>query len=140
MHLRLFYVVVCVLFVVTGLPAHGAEIWAKPITLGAWSLDGPQGIKRWLFVHAVPSDKDPNFHIEVLQAKSDDPAWQFDRLMPHMAISEAALRRSIVGQLKRRPPYPEAYDVAYRSWLESARREVCATTVTECLAASNSEP
>jgi len=137
-NLRLCHVVICVLLVVTG-PVHGSDIWAQPITLGAWKLDGPRGFKRWLVVHAVSSDRDPNFHIEVLQAKSGDPAWQFDRLVAHMAISDAALRRSIVGPSKQRYPYPEAYEAGYRSWLQSARPEVCATTVNECLAASRSQ-
>ena len=136
MRLPLACALVCILFAVTGASVHGSGIWIEPITPGAWGLEGSRDIKRWLIVHAVPSRGDPNFHIEVLQAKSHDPVWRFDRLAAHMAISEGALRRSIVGPSTRRNPYPEAYEFAYKSWLESARRETCATTVAECLMTS----
>jgi hypothetical protein len=113
--------------------ALGDGLWTTPITKGSWSLDTSDGIERWLVVHAVPSDHDPAFHIEVLQAAIGDPAWKFRRLVPHMAVSEEALRRSIHGRSSRKEPYPEAYDYAYESWRKDGRNTICTTTVTQCL-------
>jgi hypothetical protein len=109
------------------------DLWAKPITKGSWLLGPSDGIERWLVVHAVPSDHDPAFHVEVLQAEIGDPAWKFRRLAPHMAVSEAALRRSIRGRSSRKEPYPEAYEYAYESWRKDGQGKTCTTTVIQCL-------
>jgi hypothetical protein len=109
------------------------DLWTKPITKGSWFLDTSDGVEQWLVVHAVPSDEDSAFHVEVLQAKTGDPAWKFRRLAPHMAVSEAALRRSIRGRSSRKEPYPEAYEYAYESWRRDGRGKTCTTTVMQCL-------
>ena len=122
---------------VAGTILFGSELWSKPIAPGAWKLDAPGGSERWLIVHTLPSSNDANFHVEVLEASSADPPWKFRWLARHMAISETALRRSLLGPSKKRSPYPETYDSAYRTWFRESPGKVCTASVAECLATFN---
>jgi hypothetical protein len=111
--------------------------WTKPVALdSSWTLDAPQGTERWLAIHAVPTEQDSSFHVEVMEAAIGDPPWKFHWLAPHMAISEDALRRSIRGPSRRRADYPETYESAYRSWLVASAAgaaKTCTTAVAQCL-------
>jgi hypothetical protein len=65
-----------------------------------------------------------------------DPAWKFTWLAPHLAITEDALRRSVIGPSRQLANYPETYESAYQSWLRTKgteHRDVCTTTVALCL-------
>ena len=84
-------------------------------------------------VRVVPSAKDQNYHVEVLQKQVSDPAWKFRWLAPHMAVTVDALRSSIRGTSKQLENYPETFENAYRSWAEFRSHDVCATTVESCL-------
>jgi hypothetical protein len=137
MRQRLGSSAVCIISLVSlalGPPLRGAEPWGNPIAMGAWRLEAASASERWLIVHALPSDRDPNFHVEVLEASHGDPPWKFHWLAPHLAISEMALRRSILGPSRRRASYPETYSSAYQSWQRDRTGKVCTTTVAECLA------
>src|ERR1700689_983902 len=74
-----------------------AGSWTGSIGLGSWKLDAPQGTRRWLVIRELPSTMDLSFHVEVLQSNVGDPAWKFTWLAPHLAITEDALKRSVVG-------------------------------------------
>jgi hypothetical protein len=105
------------------------------IGLGTWKLASPNGMSRWLTIRKLPSVDDESFHVEILQSKAGDPAWKFTWLAPHLAITERALRISIVGRSSRLTNYPETYESAYRSWLRDndQHREVCSSSVEQCL-------
>jgi hypothetical protein len=99
----------------------------------SWRLASPKGSHRWVVIHQVPSGEDSSYHIEVLEEKDRDPAWSFARLAPHMAISEHALRMSVLGPSRLRMPYPESYEVAYSRWRSSGHLDICSTSIEQCL-------
>jgi hypothetical protein len=112
-----------------------AGSYAGAIDLGSWKLTSARGMSRWLIIRKLPSADDESFHVEILQSKVGDPVWKFIWLAPHLAITELALRNSIVGPSRHLANYPETYESAYQVWLRDngQHREVCSTTVAQCL-------
>ncbi|MGS8176728.1 DUF5086 family protein [Pseudomonas aeruginosa] len=103
--------------------------WSGPIEQPLWSLPAAPGLSRWLIVHNLSS---------VLERRQGQQPWQFQRLAAHLALTEQALRASIVAPLKRGGVYPESYQFAYRQWQErqaAGQAPVCRRTVDECLRA-----
>ena len=77
------------------------------------------------------------YHIEVIQKATGAPSWQIERLVKHMAITEAALKRSVVKPLNSGAVYPEAFDDARAEWQAQnggKGGEVCSTSVRDCIA------
>jgi len=113
--------------------ADGIDLKASEI----WSITPTEKTERRIVIHnPEEARKSGIFHIEVLGRDRGDAVWQVRRLAPHMAITKAALERSVVAPLERGAVYPEAYDDAYAGW----RREnggrggaVCRSSVSECL-------
>jgi hypothetical protein len=116
----------------------GFAYWSGAISSPLWSIGAPSGTVRWLEIHNLEGAKAEGlYHVEVLERRSIDPPWKLKSLAPHMALTEQALRASIVAPFKRGSVYPETYDGAYAKW-KSAEAEnhafVCKSTVLECLA------
>ena len=89
--------------------------WSGPIEQPLWSLPAAPGLSRWLIVHNLSSAAaDGLYHVEVLERRQGQQPWQFQRLAAHLALTEQALRASIVAPLKRGGVYPESYQFAYR--------------------------
>ena len=105
---------------------------------GIWSIAGTEQAQRWLVIHNLAEAGTSGiYHIEVIQRPVGAPAWQIERLAPHMAITEAALKHSIVKPLQRGAVYPEAFDDALRAWhaMNGGKGgNICHTSVLECLA------
>jgi hypothetical protein len=107
---------------------------------GLWSLPAVGETLRWVEIHNVEEARRSGvFHIQVLSRRRADPAWKVQSVAAHMAITVAALQRSVVSRLSTGSVYPEQFDEAYREW-ERARRAgtaapVCDTTVDRCLPA-----
>jgi len=107
---------------------------------GLWSLP-PQGdMIRWVEIHNLGGAKQTGlFHVEVLGRRRGDPAWKVEHLVPHLAITTAALRRSIVEPLAGLSVYPETFEDAYRLWQKAGgaagKRPICESTVDDCLRA-----
>jgi len=107
---------------------------------GLWSLPPRGDMVRWVEIHDLDqARKSGLFHIEVLGRRRGDPAWKIEHLLPHMAITTMALRRSIVEPLTAGSVYPETFDDAYRRWQKTGASAggapICETTLDECLRA-----
>src|SRR5262245_23616993 len=84
---------------------------------GLWSIapDGP--VTRWVEIHNLNEAAATGiFHVEVLGVRQGDPNWKVQHLVPHLAITAAALQRSVVKPLKKGSVYPETFDNAYSQW------------------------
>jgi hypothetical protein len=72
----------------------------------------------------------------VLSREKGRPVWNLKHVLPHMAITEAALRRSVLGPApKLGMSYPEQYNEGYRQWrglLAQHKALICETSVLEC--------
>ena len=104
--------------------------WCGPIEQPLWSLPAAPGLSS--------AAADGLYHVEVLERRQGQQPWQFQRLAAHLALTEQALRASIVAPLKRGGVYPESYQFAYRQWQErqaAGQAPVCRRTVDECLRA-----
>lgn len=132
--LTIFALVAAVALAVA-LPA--AAEWREPITSPLWALKSAPGTLRWIEIHNLRSaPADGMFHVEVLERRTADPAWQIKHRAGHLAVTDAALRASIVKPLKRGAVYPETYDSAYAKWVkdkEAGQARVCDSTILACL-------
>ena len=107
---------------------------------GLWSLPADGETLRWVEIHNLDEAKRSGvFHIQVLSRRRADPAWQVHSVAAHMAVTVAALKRSVVSRLSTGSVYPERFDDAYRAWLHAQERggaaPICDTTVDRCLRA-----
>ena len=110
---------------------------------GIWSIADTPGMSRWIVIHGLDTSKTTGiYHIEVIGRKTGDPQWQIVRLVPHMAITEKALRESILEPLESGAVYPEVFEDALAGWQaqnDGAGGSVCETSVTQCMQASTGE-
>ena len=118
-------------------PICASAEWMQAISGDIWALQASAGETRWLVIHDRDSiATDGFFHIEVLtQAKGAEP-WRFRHLAKHLAITEEALRASIVKPLKRGAVYPESFDDAYAQWKKAyaeGNAPICRSSVLTCL-------
>ena len=122
-----------------GLAAHAAEAVRddKIIRESIWSLAKSGTERRWLVIHNLEEAHSTGiYHVEVLARAPGSKPWEFRRLAAHMALTETALRNSIVAPLKKGAVYPEVFDDAYAKWRAQSQQghaEVCRTAVIECL-------
>jgi len=105
---------------------------------GLWAIDPDGPITRWVEIHNLSDAKSTGiFHVEVLGLRHGDPAWKVQHLVPHLAITQAALQRSVVKPLKQGSVYPETFDSAYSQWQKTrdagGDASVCESTVTACI-------
>ena len=129
----------CVAFAavaVLGTLAQKPDLFANPS--GLWSLQAVADTERWVEIHNLDEAKASGlFHIEVLGRRRRDPVWRIQHLAPHLAITRAALERSVGKPLKTGAVYPESFDSAYQVWLADERAGkhplVCDSSVDECL-------
>jgi Domain of unknown function (DUF5086) len=102
-----------------------------------WMLSPTSNEIRWLEIHSVDSgDPIVLYHVSVLVRGKSDPVWKVQHLIPHLAITNAALKRSVIKPAVRiRESYHETYDDAYRKWLAlraDGKATICDTSITEC--------
>ena len=117
-----------------GLDAHRA---------GIWSIADAPGMSRWIVIHDPGTSQAAGiYHIEVIGRETGAPAWRIVHLAPHMAITERALRVSVVEPLESGAVYPESFDQAYAAWRaqnDGAGGSVCTTSVIECMPKGGSD-
>jgi len=110
---------------------------------GIWSIAEMPGMSRWVVIHDAETSKTTGvYHLEVIGRWNGDPAWKVIHLVPHMAITQAALLESIVEPLRSGAVYPEVFDDAYAAWQaqnDGAGGSVCTTTIIECMPGDGSE-
>ena len=109
---------------------------------GLWSIEPDGQVARWVEIHNLEEAKATGiFHIEVLGRRHGDPAWKVQHLVPHLAITAAALQRSVVKPLRQGSVYPETFDSAYSTWRThrdaGGDAPVCDSSVTACMSHGN---
>jgi hypothetical protein len=102
-----------------------------------WELRGTPSEDRWLEFHQVESaGANVIIHISVLSRRKGRPVWETKHIIPHMAITQAALRKSgIIPAPKIHMSYPETYSEGYRHWRElraQGNAPICETSVLDC--------
>ena len=106
-------------------------------SLGIWSIESVPDMQRWIVINNTDKKDDGIiYHIEVIGRKNNDPVWKIKHLVPHMAITEAALQRSVLKPLNKGAVYPETYETAYQHWREKTHGDlglICNKTVVACL-------
>jgi hypothetical protein len=111
--------------------------WSGQISSPLWSIAAPSGSVRWIEIHNLESAKAEGlYHVQVLERRSIDPPWKFHSLAPHMALTEEALRASVIAPFKRGSVYPETFDGGYAKWRSAQAQNhafVCKSSVTACL-------
>jgi|SRR5271165_2963275 len=108
-----------------------------PIEGGTWKIRGTPEQTRWVEVHMIePWNGTQLFHVEVLGRKTGDPSWQVIHLVRHMAITEQALRRSVLRKSRELSVYPETFDGAYAVWKSryaNGKAAICEVSVEDCM-------
>ncbi len=126
-------IVILLLYLPATLVAKGIADHAA----GIWSIAPTQTMNRWIIVHNLEEAKNSEiFHIEVIGRNIGDEVWQIKHLVPHMAITEEALTKSVVAPLQKGGVYPETYENAYANWLRENGGKggsICTTSVLECM-------
>jgi hypothetical protein len=111
--------------------------WSGPIEAPCWRLASPDGTIRWIEIHPVRDGGDAGvFHLQVLERRTGSAPWRFRSRVAHLAVTESALRASIVGPSQEKRVYPETFDAAYAAWQglarTGARPPVCTTRILTC--------
>lgn len=107
------------------------------IEAGNWGIRGTPIETRWIEIHQVERWNGTQlYHIEVLGRRKGSRSWEVLHLVPHMAITEAALMRSISGPSRELGVYPETFDGAYVQWQQlnaSGKAPICNRSVKDCM-------
>jgi len=126
-----------VLGMLLGVLATAALAQEQLIGLSAWKIRGTAAQSRWIEVHHIePWNGGQLFHVEVLGRRNGDPSWRIIHLVPHLAITEPALRRSVSRRSRERAVYPETFDGAYAQWKRlnaDGRAPICDVSVEDCM-------
>ncbi|MCP5197139.1 MAG: DUF5086 family protein [Gammaproteobacteria bacterium] len=125
----------CLIFGLVATGAFGADLAAH--RSGIWSIESTRDMNRWLVIHNLESAKTTRvYHIEVIGRKQGNAAWQVERLVRHMAITEKALKASVKEPLKNGSVYPESFYNAFAAWQQENNGKggsICDTSVMECM-------
>lgn len=117
--------------------AWSSDIRLKDHKQGIWSISAGADESRWIVIHDIVKGASTGiYHVEVLARKNGAPAWQVRHLANHIAITEAALLRSVVKPLSKGAVYPESFETSYKDWQSQnngAGGGVCQSEVVQCL-------
>ena len=119
------------------LQAASNEASQAKITSELWELEASRTGTRWLVIHNLAqAEKDGLYHVEVLERKHGDPAWKFERLAAHLAVTKKALLKSVRRPLPTGHVYPEHFNEALQAWQklkEEGRAPICSLDILSCL-------
>jgi hypothetical protein len=105
-----------------------------------WEIAGPADKVTWIEIHSFQKiDNIDVAHIEVLSRKKDSKPWEFEHLLPHLAITVDALKKSVLRPLKVHSVYPESYESDYNLWkkqFDEGNAVVCKTSISDALSAA----
>ena len=117
-----------------------AAYWSGKISSPLWSIRSDEGKVRWIEIHNLATAAaDGVYHLEVMERLRAAPPAQFKPLARHMAVTEEALRASLVEPLGKGSVYPESYEEAFGGWKAAQalnRAFVCKVSINACLAES----
>lgn len=92
--------------------------------IGVWAIESTQDMSRWVIIHNLESAESIGlYHIEVIGRKHGNAAWQVERLVHHMAVTEKALKASIKEPLEKGGVYPESFNNAFSAWQQKKKRK-----------------
>jgi hypothetical protein len=76
--------------------------------MSVWQVPGTATEDRWLEIRAIDgTGENILYHVSVLSRKNGSQVWDIKHIVPHMAITESALRRSVLGLASgERASYP----------------------------------
>jgi len=118
-------------------PTAAFAEWTGLIAGDIWAIRPTAKETRWLVIHDRESAQvEGLFHVEVLALGKGAEPWRVRHVAKHMALTEEALRASIVNPLRRGAVYPESFDDAYAKWKEQSkegRALICRSEVLACL-------
>lgn len=118
-------------------PTVAFAAWTESISVDIWAMRPTAKETRWLVIHNRDSAiAEGLFHVEVLALAKGAEPWRVRHLARHLALTEEALRASIVKPLRRGAVYPESFDDAYAQWREQSNAgsaPICRSSVFECL-------
>ncbi len=106
----------------------GSKIWSiKPFESGR---------KYWCIIRDQEKmEKGMVYHIEVVYRDLGSQVYNVIKIIPHMAITEVALKSSVIKKLKRGDVYPEQYEEARKQWeMDRANGDlnICRSSIYEC--------
>ncbi|MFO1410756.1 MAG: DUF5086 family protein [Steroidobacteraceae bacterium] len=131
--MRAAWLPICLL----GASAMAGAAWNAPLSTPCWRVHSPAGVQRWIEIHDLAAGAATGvYHVQVLQRRIGSHRWEFRSVVAHIALTEAALRASIVGVAKERSVYPEAYEAGFKAWQDRAAKgdaAVCRTDLASCL-------
>jgi len=111
--------------------------WDAEITTPYWRIESPAGTIRWIEIHELDAGRATGlYHVQVLEREVQSPPWKFRSLASHMALTESALRASIIEIAKERSVYPETFESGYNTWKEreaNGDAPICKSEVAKCL-------
>jgi hypothetical protein len=124
----------CIFFI--SITINASEVNLQKNKNGIWSIKPTNTHSRWVIIHNLSQAESSGiYHIEVIARKFKYPKWQIEHVQKHMAITESALKNSVIAPLKTGDVYPESYNDGYQAWLKQGENAaICATTIIECLA------
>ena len=118
-------------------PVYGQDTGLHNHVKGIWSIESTAEQDRWIVIHNLEEGiKTGIYHVEVIGRVKDDPVWKITRLVNHMAVTEKALKDSVVKPLEKGAVYPEAFDDAYTQWLSQNSDKggaICNTSIIDCM-------
>jgi hypothetical protein len=124
--------------------ALAGAAWNGPLSNPCWRVQSPAGVRRWIEIHDLAAGAATGvYHVQVLERRIGSHRWEFRSVVAHMALTEAALRASIVGVAKERSVYPETYQAGFKAWQDRAAEgdpPLCRTDLANCLVTDRAAP
>ncbi len=94
-----------------------------------------QNAACWCIIRDLDSS-DKLLHIEVVCRKNGAKIWDIEKILPHLAITQTALEKSLVKPKKKGDVYPEQYEEQFTKWKEERSRGpayICDESIGKCL-------
>jgi hypothetical protein len=119
------------------LAANAYTGWQGKIVNDIWALPPSAAGALWLVIHNLgTAAAEGMYHVEVLERARGAEPWRVKHLAKHMAVTEAALRTSVITPLKKGAVYPESFDAAYaegKTLSAQGKAPVCRSSVIACV-------
>ena len=102
-----------------------------------WQIAGEPSMVTWIEIHNREEAPTSGVaHVEVLARKRGAPVWEVEHVCGHLAVTTAALQRSVLRPYRTGSVYPETFITAYQRWRADEQKgaaAVCSTTIQDVL-------